>query len=197
MTPYLCAAAAVALQVFCIHTEPNFSLPWQRKRQYSSSSSGFMITGRRILTNAHCVDHHTQVGAAAAEAPAAAPAGPAVAAAPAASEAFAAKCSWVNGNSSSRAQLRRCCQEWQQHITWLRNCRICVCEIFTPCRVLSTACHLVLLQGFGQQWSNPWVFLHASVTHQPVHAVLLLAIICLLSATSGSNMCTSVLHCGC
>jgi hypothetical protein len=30
----------------------NFSLPWQRKRQYSSSSSGFIIQGRRILTNA-------------------------------------------------------------------------------------------------------------------------------------------------
>ncbi|KAI8465037.1 MAG: trypsin-like cysteine/serine peptidase domain-containing protein [Monoraphidium minutum] len=49
------------VKVFCIHTEPNFSLPWQRKRQYSSSSSGFIINGRRILTNAHCVDHHTQV----------------------------------------------------------------------------------------------------------------------------------------
>lgn len=49
------------VKVFCIHTEPNFSLPWQRKRQYSSSSSGFIISGRRILTNAHCVDHHTQV----------------------------------------------------------------------------------------------------------------------------------------
>ncbi|KAF6252023.1 trypsin-like cysteine/serine peptidase domain-containing protein [Scenedesmus sp. NREL 46B-D3] len=49
------------VKVFCIHTEPNFSLPWQRKRQYSSNSSGFMIAGRRILTNAHCVDHHTQV----------------------------------------------------------------------------------------------------------------------------------------
>jgi hypothetical protein len=56
LLPCLC------LQVFCIHTEPNFSLPWQRKRQYSSNSSGFMIAGRRILTNAHCVDHHTQVG---------------------------------------------------------------------------------------------------------------------------------------
>ncbi|CAD7704517.1 unnamed protein product [Ostreobium quekettii] len=49
------------VKVFCIHTEPNFSLPWQRKRQYSSSGSGFAIPGRRILTNAHCVDHHTQV----------------------------------------------------------------------------------------------------------------------------------------
>ncbi len=45
-----------------MHTEPNYSLPWQRKRQYSSSSSGFLLPGRRILTNAHCVDHYTQVG---------------------------------------------------------------------------------------------------------------------------------------
>ncbi|KAL3529564.1 hypothetical protein ACH5RR_008886 [Cinchona calisaya] len=65
------AAAAVAarvvpamdavVKVFCVHTEPNFSLPWQRKRQYSSSSSGFVINGRRILTNAHSVEHYTQV----------------------------------------------------------------------------------------------------------------------------------------
>ncbi len=25
------------------------------------SGSGFMISGRRVLTNAHCVEHHTQV----------------------------------------------------------------------------------------------------------------------------------------
>ncbi|KAJ1696131.1 hypothetical protein LUZ63_004643 [Rhynchospora breviuscula] len=49
------------VKVFCTHTEPNFSLPWQRKRQYSSSSSGFIITGRRVLTNAHSVEHFTQV----------------------------------------------------------------------------------------------------------------------------------------
>lgn len=61
------AAAKVApsmdavVKVFCVHTEPNFSLPWQRKRQYSSSSSGFIIGGRRVLTNAHSVEHHTQV----------------------------------------------------------------------------------------------------------------------------------------
>lgn len=48
-------------QVFCMHSEPNYSLPWQRKRQFSSTSSGFVISGRRILTNAHSVDHHTQV----------------------------------------------------------------------------------------------------------------------------------------
>ncbi|KAF6175943.1 hypothetical protein GIB67_003431 [Kingdonia uniflora] len=49
------------VKVFCVHTEPNFSLPWQRKRQYSSSSSGFIIGGKRVLTNAHSVEHYTQV----------------------------------------------------------------------------------------------------------------------------------------
>ncbi|KAL4419940.1 hypothetical protein ABPG75_007038 [Micractinium tetrahymenae] len=49
------------VKVFTVHSEPNFSLPWQRKRQYSSSGSGFVIGGRRLLTNAHCIDHHTQV----------------------------------------------------------------------------------------------------------------------------------------
>ena len=43
-----------------MHSEPNYSLPWQRKRQFSSTSSGFVISDRRILTNAHSVDHHTQ-----------------------------------------------------------------------------------------------------------------------------------------
>lgn len=55
------------VKVFCIHTEPNYSLPWQRKRQMNSTSSGFlaMVDGRRcLLTNAHSVDHHTQVGGA-------------------------------------------------------------------------------------------------------------------------------------
>ncbi|XVF09242.1 hypothetical protein REPUB_Repub07fG0075200 [Reevesia pubescens] len=54
-------AMDAVVKVFCVHTEPNFSLPWQRKRQYSSSSSGFVIGGRRILTNAHSVEHYTQV----------------------------------------------------------------------------------------------------------------------------------------
>lgn len=49
------------VKVFCVHTEPNFSLPWQRKRQYSSSSTGFVISGKRVLTNAHSVEHYTQV----------------------------------------------------------------------------------------------------------------------------------------
>ncbi|KAK9791362.1 hypothetical protein WJX73_008963 [Symbiochloris irregularis] len=49
------------VKVFCMHSEPNWSLPWQRKRQYASSGSGFIIEGRRILTNAHCIEHGTQV----------------------------------------------------------------------------------------------------------------------------------------
>jgi len=55
-----CAEKKLVLQIFCTHSEPNFSLPWQRKRQYSSTSSGFITDAKRILTNAHCVDHHTQ-----------------------------------------------------------------------------------------------------------------------------------------
>lgn len=57
------ALMEAVVKVFCTHSEPNFSLPWQRKRQYSSSGSGFAIEGRRLLTNAHCVDHATQVRA--------------------------------------------------------------------------------------------------------------------------------------
>lgn len=49
------------VKVFCVHTEPNYSLPWQRKRQHSSTSTGFVIEGKRVLTNAHSVEHHTQV----------------------------------------------------------------------------------------------------------------------------------------
>ncbi|GMH40536.1 hypothetical protein BSKO_08440 [Bryopsis sp. KO-2023] len=49
------------VKVFCSHTEPNFSLPWQRKRQYASMGSGFAVEGKRLLTNAHCIDHHTLV----------------------------------------------------------------------------------------------------------------------------------------
>lgn len=49
------------VKVFCVHAEPNFSQPWQRKRQAASTSSGFAIEGRRILTNAHSVDYAAQV----------------------------------------------------------------------------------------------------------------------------------------
>ncbi|KAI3946457.1 hypothetical protein MKX01_017673 [Papaver californicum] len=38
------------VKVFSVHSEPNFSLPWQRERY-----------GRKVLTNAHSVEHYTQV----------------------------------------------------------------------------------------------------------------------------------------
>jgi hypothetical protein len=59
------------LKVYCVHTEPNHSMPWQRKRQYPSSSSGFVAAvgdQKWILTNAHSVDYHTQVRGGAASA---------------------------------------------------------------------------------------------------------------------------------
>jgi S1-C subfamily serine protease len=53
------------VKIFAVHTEPNFSLPWQRKRQYASTSSGFMVAGAAgeqwLLTNAHSVEYHSQV----------------------------------------------------------------------------------------------------------------------------------------
>jgi S1-C subfamily serine protease len=52
------------VKIFCIHTEPHFGLPWQRKRQASSSSTGFVCNhnGQRyLLTNAHSVEFHSQV----------------------------------------------------------------------------------------------------------------------------------------
>jgi hypothetical protein len=52
------------VKIFCVHTEPNFSLPWQRQRQYQSTSSGFAVQGnqkeRWLLTNAHSVEYYTQ-----------------------------------------------------------------------------------------------------------------------------------------
>lgn len=49
------------VKVYCISAEPDYQLPWQLKRQQAATGSGFMISGRRLLTNAHCVEHHTQV----------------------------------------------------------------------------------------------------------------------------------------
>jgi S1-C subfamily serine protease len=36
-------------------------MPWQRRRQFSSTSSGFLLPGKRLLTNAHSVEFATQV----------------------------------------------------------------------------------------------------------------------------------------
>ncbi|KAK1357019.1 protease Do-like 2, chloroplastic [Heracleum sosnowskyi] len=48
-------------KVYCTHTAPDYSLPWQKQRQYTSTGSAFMIGNGKLLTNAHCVEHYTQV----------------------------------------------------------------------------------------------------------------------------------------
>ncbi|KAL2936080.1 Protease Do-like 9 [Bienertia sinuspersici] len=55
------AAMDAVVKVICMHTRPNFSLPWQRRKQHQSSSTGFVIGGRRVLTNAHSVEFYTNV----------------------------------------------------------------------------------------------------------------------------------------
>ncbi|XP_018822154.1 protease Do-like 2, chloroplastic [Juglans regia] len=49
------------VKVYCTHTAPDYSLPWQKQRQYTSTGSAFMIGDGKLLTNAHCVEHDTQV----------------------------------------------------------------------------------------------------------------------------------------
>lgn len=49
------------VKVYCTHTEPDYSLPWQKQRQYTSTGSAFMIGDGKLLTNSHCVEHDTQV----------------------------------------------------------------------------------------------------------------------------------------
>ncbi|XP_022727448.1 protease Do-like 2, chloroplastic isoform X1 [Durio zibethinus] len=49
------------VKVYCTHTAPDYSLPWQKQKQYTSTGSAFMIGDGKLLTNAHCVEHDTQV----------------------------------------------------------------------------------------------------------------------------------------
>lgn len=59
------AAIEVALdavvKIFTVASSPNYFLPWQNKPQREITGSGFVIHGRRILTNAHVVADHTFV----------------------------------------------------------------------------------------------------------------------------------------
>ena len=55
------AVAARAPASIAHRSEPNYSLPWTMRHQSSSTSSGFLIGGKRILTNAHCVEDYTVV----------------------------------------------------------------------------------------------------------------------------------------
>jgi len=49
------------VKIFSVRTEPNLTMPWQMKRQYSTTASGFVVSGRRIVTNAHAVGFQTSV----------------------------------------------------------------------------------------------------------------------------------------
>ncbi|XVE99150.1 hypothetical protein REPUB_Repub03eG0172600 [Reevesia pubescens] len=49
------------VKVFTVSSSPNYFLPWQNKSQRETMGSGFVIPGKRILTNAHVVADHTFV----------------------------------------------------------------------------------------------------------------------------------------
>jgi len=47
------------IKIFAMRSKPNYNQPWQNRPQRSSSGSGFVISGNRILTNAHIVANQT------------------------------------------------------------------------------------------------------------------------------------------
>ena len=49
------------VKIYATLAKPHYSMPWQMKRQNKATSTGFVLPGRRILTNAHSVEHHTLV----------------------------------------------------------------------------------------------------------------------------------------
>ncbi|EXC25314.1 Protease Do-like 10 [Morus notabilis] len=49
------------VKIFTVSSSPNYFLPWQNKSQRDTTGSGFVIRGKRIVTNAHVVADHTFV----------------------------------------------------------------------------------------------------------------------------------------
>ncbi|OMO52713.1 Peptidase S1 [Corchorus olitorius] len=49
------------VKIFTVTSSPNYFLPWQNKSQRETMGSGFVIPGKKILTNAHVVADHTFV----------------------------------------------------------------------------------------------------------------------------------------
>lgn len=39
--------------------EPDFSSPWRKEQEEESYCCGLILSGRRVLTTAHSVEHHT------------------------------------------------------------------------------------------------------------------------------------------
>jgi S1-C subfamily serine protease len=54
-------ALLAVVKIFVQTSTPNCSMPWQMKRQRATFGSGFVISGQRILTNAHVVAYQKQV----------------------------------------------------------------------------------------------------------------------------------------
>lgn len=48
-------------KVHSISNPPEHSRPWMRHRTLYNSGSGFVVQGRRIITNAHCIDYASTV----------------------------------------------------------------------------------------------------------------------------------------
>ncbi|KAE9616282.1 putative peptidase Do [Lupinus albus] len=49
------------VKIFTVSCSPNYLLPWQNKSQRESMGSGFVIPGKKILTNAHVIADHSFV----------------------------------------------------------------------------------------------------------------------------------------
>ena len=59
-----CAAAQEKIansivKIYTTYDQPNYFRPWQMKGQHSRIGSGSIISGKRILTNAHVISDHT------------------------------------------------------------------------------------------------------------------------------------------
>eukprot|EP00112_Aurelia_sp_Birch-Aquarium-sp1_P012613 Seg2652.1 transcript_id=Seg2652.1/GoldUCD/mRNA.D3Y31 product="Protease Do-like 10 mitochondrial" protein_id=Seg2652.1/GoldUCD/D3Y31 len=49
------------VKLFVQYATPNYCMPWQMKRQQQAFGSGFVIEGKRILTNAHVIKYHKSI----------------------------------------------------------------------------------------------------------------------------------------
>ncbi|CAN8238252.1 unnamed protein product [Cochlearia groenlandica] len=54
-------ALNTVVKVFTVSSEPRLFQPWQITMQSECSGSGFVISGKKIITNAHVVEKHTSV----------------------------------------------------------------------------------------------------------------------------------------
>jgi S1-C subfamily serine protease len=61
----LASTLDAVVKVYATHSDPDFLIPWQKKHQTSSTSSGFVLDvpglGLRVMTNAHSVEYGSVV----------------------------------------------------------------------------------------------------------------------------------------